>query len=526
MLDITYILKALDRTILEQQIGYQNLKDVRGIILLKKQSKLLDNYLYVGSYSDGLKLLEQCAPSGFVTMFLSAEDVNRTTLPDGGGHNLIVSTLDIIDIYNRINIVIQNYKYWSNSLMSALCGGKSLPQILDMASEMINSQIFILNSGYKMIAGSSTLYVDEPLSRELMKTGYLSFETSLRLLAGFRQKEHSGNYKLMADGTYSYHLYEIRHNSYVLATIFIASDSRTEGIDIRHLLADLSDTISGFLLNDQEALLNQDALCASFIKDIVEEKLDETVEIQNRINFLPHPLKAFCCVVLVQFDTEVLPEPPYSYVMQLLEEIFPNTNMAVYQNDIVILHTQEERPVTLMDFDYDKLTELLRHYHAYAGVSNASRHRIRLRTLYMIASSTIRLGRSLRRDNLPERIFSYEDYSMYYIVDLCAKQYMEDHHHDDLIYLIHPSIIKICRYDANHNTNLRDVLFFYLLCGCSLNRTAQIMYMHRNTVLNKLNKINEIAEIPLEDGYTQQRMIMSCLIMRYYEDYMHMTIRL
>ena len=52
------------------------------------------------------------------------------------------------------------------------------------------------------------------------------------------------------------------------------------------------------------------------------------------------------------------------------------------------------------------------------------------------------------------------------------------------------------------------------------------MYMHRNTVLNKLNRINEIAEIPLEDGYTQQRMIMSCIIMRYYEDYMHLSIRL
>ena len=103
---------------------------------------------------------------------------------------------------------------------------------------------------------------------------------------------------------------------------------------------------------------------------------------------------------------------------------------------------------------------------------------------------------------------------------------MDLHHHDDLIYLIHPSIIKICRYDATHKTNLRDVLFYYLLCGCSLNRTAAAMYMHRNTVLNKLNRINEITEIPLEDGYTQQRMIMSCIIMRYYEDYLHLSIRL
>lgn len=144
-------------------------------------------------------------------------------------------------------------------------------------------------------------------------------------------------------------------------------------------------------------------------------------------------------------------------------------------------------------------------------------------TLYFIASSTIRLGCKLHRFSGDKRVFSYEDYSMYYIIDLCATKYIETHHHNDLI---HPSIIKICRYDAEHKSNLRDVLYYYLLCACSLNKTASAMYMHRNTVLNKLNKINEITEIPLEDGYTRHRMIMSCLIMRYYEDYLGLTIRL
>lgn len=109
--------------------------------------------------------------------------------------------------------------------------------------------------------------------------------------------------------------------------------------------------------------------------------------------------------------------------------------------------------------------------------------------------------RIFHRKECSERIFAYEDYSMYYIIDLCAQQYMETHKNNDLIYLIHPSIIKIGRYDAQHNTNLREVLYFYLLCGCNLLCTAKVMYMHCNTILNKLNKINEIIQIPLEDGY-------------------------
>lgn len=194
--------------------------------------------------------------------------------------------------------------------------------------------------------------------------------------------------------------------------------------------------------------------------------------------------------------------------------------------DFEILHSQENRPKKNMNFDYTRLEALLEQVHAYAGISNASRHLQRLRTLFTIASASIRLGTTLHRNTLQERIFSYENYSMYYIIDLCARQFIKEHHHNDLIYLVHPSIIKICRYDAEHKTNLRDVLFYYLLSGCSLNRTAQSMYMHRNTVLNKLNKISELTDIPLEDGYTRHRMIMSCLIMRYYEEYLHLNVRL
>ena len=524
MLDISYLIQALDKTILEQRIGCRDLKADQGIILLKNQSELLEHYLYVGGYLDGIRLLSCLNPKRPVTLFLSADDVNHVKLPEGSVHNLIVSTLDIFDLYNRINLVISNYHRWTRSLMEALCSGQTLSQILNLAADMIKSQIFILNPGFKMIAGSSALFFDEPLSKELSMTGYLSFESSLKLFTGFKQLEHDGEYKHLSQDNAGYHIYEIRHGSYTLATVMLVCDSRTDGIDFKHLLIDLSDIIRGFLLKEQEVLISQNALCASFIQDVVEEKISESAEIRNRIRFLPNPLKAFCCMVIIRFGGGS--EIPYSYVIQQLEELFPDTNMAVYQNDIVILHSQEERPDQKMDFDYEKLNALLERYQAYAGISNASRHRIRLRTLYLLAAASIRLGKALHKNPVYDRIFSYEDCSMYYIADLCAAQYMEVHHHNDLIYLIHPKIIKICRYDAQHKTNLRDVLFYYLLCGCSLNRTAQIMYMHRNTVLNKLNKINEIAEIPLDDGYTQQRMVMSCLIMRYYEDYMHMTLRL
>ena len=58
-----------------------------------------------------------------------------------------------------------------------------------------------------------------------------------------------------------------------------------------------------------------------------------------------------------------------------------------------------------------------------------------------------------------EHVFSYEDYSMYYIIDLCATKYIETHHHNDLIYLIHLNKTR-CYAMPNTARNLRDVLYY------------------------------------------------------------------
>lgn len=528
-MDITYLLRTINRTILEQHLGMPRRHDFQGIILLKNQSKLLERYLYIGHYSDGVRLLSQCPSDTSITMFLSADDVNQVKLPPCGSHNLIVSTLDILDLYNRIHIILQNYLHWTSTLQQALCSGQTLPQLLNVAAEMIQSPIYLLNPGYKLIAGSSLQYFDEALGTELFRHGTLSFDTVQNLhglMVSLQPDTGESRFYLAVLENIRYHICEIHTGSRHIATILLAENPQHGGIDYHHLLTDFSGIAAHTLLENLEALLSQDSLLCDILDCLIEERLTDTDEIQSRLGELCFPVKLFCAIVLIRLEKQDRQDVPLGILMQQLQAIFPETNMTLFHDDIVILHSQDLRPLDKLDFDYDRLFRLLKQCHAHAGISNGSRQCSRLRTLYTLAAATIRLGKSLHRFSSSERVFSYEDYSMYYIIDLCAKQYIDTHHHNDLIYLIHPSIIKICRYDAEHKSNLRDVLYYYLLGGCNLSRTAQNMYMHRNTVLNKLNKINEIAEIPLEDGYTQHRMIMSCLIMRYYEEYLHIKVRL
>ncbi len=65
--------------------------------------------------------------------------------------------------------------------------------------------------------------------------------------------------------------------------------------------------------------------------------------------------------------------------------------------------------------------------------------------------------------------------------------------------------------------NLRDVLYFYLMNGRSVSATAERLYLHRNTIMNKVKKIQSILNVDLEDRHVRQRLIFSCQVLRYFE---------
>ncbi len=525
-MDMMYILQTMEKTILEQHTGTRTNREFQGIILLKNQNKLLEEYLYIGQYSDGIRLLKSCPADSSITMFLSAEDVNHTKLPDCRNHNVVVSALDLFELYNRINIILCNYRHWSRTLREALCDGLTFPQLLNTAAEMIDSQIYFFNSGFKLIAKNSKIYFDEPVGLELSRHPSLPFEQIRLIESTFLAHPKDRCCRITLAPNHIYFACRIQTDKQHTVTALLAANADREQIDFKHLLSDFCDTVSYTLCENLELLLNQDTICAEFFQDLISKKLTDDAEIKNRLSMLAYPVKTFYAFILIRPETISEQNEQLSYMMQQLHEIFPETNMAICGHDIVILFSQEDRPQGLLPFDHAKLQKLMEQCHAYAGISNATRRLSRLHILHDIASAIIRLGARLHRFSETERLFFYEDYSMYYIIDLCAAQYIENHCTNDLIYLIHPSILKICRYDAKHHSNLRDVLYYYLLSGCSLNKTAAAAYMHRNTVLNKLNKINELTDIPLEDGYNRHRMIMSCLIVRYYEEYMGQTVQL
>lgn len=201
--------------------------------------------------------------------------------------------------------------------------------------------------------------------------------------------------------------------------------------------------------------------------------------------------------------------------------LFPYTEEK--SSELILLQFYPVQPYN--DFpERDEFSAVLEEYGLHMLIGHATRDYGRMSTVYRLYSRAGYLA--LQLDIEPRsHIFHFERYGMYNVIDMCAQRYSELFGHADLMYLIHPAVIHITRYDNEHGTNLRDILLAYLMNNLDLKHTAEKLYMHRNTLSNKLNLIRSITNIDLSEGDINQRIIFSCQVIKYYENVLLQNIR-
>lgn len=68
-------------------------------------------------------------------------------------------------------------------------------------------------------------------------------------------------------------------------------------------------------------------------------------------------------------------------------------------------------------------------------------------------------------------------------------------------------------YDNANGSFLIDTLLNYYMCGFNVGKTAQMMYVHRNSLQYRLKKIEEILEISLDDSM-EYLDVVNCILVK------------
>lgn len=83
---------------------------------------------------------------------------------------------------------------------------------------------------------------------------------------------------------------------------------------------------------------------------------------------------------------------------------------------------------------------------------------------------------------------------------------------------VHPMLQRLTEYDRVHETKLLRTLSVYLNKEANLHETAQALFIHRNTLVYRLQRIRSLLGLDLDDPDVRGMLRVGCALLEYYQD--------
>lgn len=267
------------------------------------------------------------------------------------------------------------------------------------------------------------------------------------------------------------------------------------------LLQMLKRCIDQKLKKDEYARNSRGYNYESFLRDLLDEKIATGKSFLARMNYACRDFVGdlYCLVVETARSAGTL---NVYHIQSILENGLPNLRTLIYNGQIVGIWIRPEGeflPQSLLD----TATQLCRENELYAGLSNCFPSLVELSDHYKQALRAIELG--VCEEDSPG-LFRYERYYSDHLKNVFTQK-------ESATTFCHPKMRLLLDYDRKHGSELARTLYFYLLNERSIAATAAAMFMHRNSIVYRIRKIESLIGEGLDDASERQYLILSYRLM-------------
>lgn len=522
MIATTVLLNALKAHLLSACKAETAPTQLQGIFLADDGMTCESGMGYVGESAEISRLLSQGKPG--CAFFVAGRVSDLPELPPDTA--LAVTDLPLAALYNTLSRAAIAYTGWEKSLLTGVSGG--LSNLLQTASALFGFSAAVLDSDQRPLA-QSILEADQS-AMTLDAAGPTGHTASIlnelknhlsdsgpRSLAS--QQQDDRNYLLTAmqtgGGVLGYLLVCAKADgstpeARVLALAHILSEQMTTRMEETGV--DAFQSIAAQFLGEYPGNL-----------DVLQKQLEQ----------LPQkPPRFMRAVVIRQLDSSASTSPAAAtqkleHLFRELRQLYPRYNIALLANYILLLTgaPHPESPAAIIEDE--QFEQVLERHEAFAMVSSPSQWLRNLRRLVKQAFRVLPVAVAVRfQDEKQRRCLKFERYAPYYLIHLCETALQLEISTNDIVFLCDTAVLTLTRYDRAFNSNLRDTLLVFLRNNCNISATSRTMYVHRNTVIYKLNLIRSLIGDKMDDPPMRTQLLMSCMIIRYLEEYRRQPINL
>jgi hypothetical protein len=237
-----------------------------------------------------------------------------------------------------------------------------------------------------------------------------------------------------------------------------------------------------------------------FISDLMTGRITDVNLIEERMHFFGWKLSPSLRILTACFnpDDKTMHAPDIQTIYQTVQEEFPFLIAFVHGYDIKIL-LPYEKPFAEEEVMTASLTQLLIQKGLYAGISKVFSDIQSFADSNMQAEKALEIGYLIHPGN---QIYFYDEYSVFHLIEI-SRPYINPEQ------FCHSSIMQLMEYDKTRSGEFMNTLKSYLTHNKSIVDTATYLNIHRNTVSYRINRIQELFDINLDDVQTTFDVLLS-----------------
>jgi|GEM_PF-4320983 len=508
MITFSKLISAVSEHIVGQFIGCENIKTPVKILLAEQGIPPEEGNIYIAESSD------------IADFFLSGERVDAIsifTANAGEGDikeyekylyrrsiNLVLTDMSMSRLHNALSAIVTMQNSFDILFECSQVSPREEDKFLQFVLDMLDAPAILTDADSNVLftAGREEQTGEkkyEPLNRSGEYGEFISRE--LPYMRVF--KDGAGR------NFYAYKLYEKQH---LVGLLFAFPKEDEEDFSIRFRC--VGEYVRTSLVAYDSSLFDYMNSLGKLIREIMSNQISDPDRMEARFFSLDYPVDKYFNTIVIEFD-QMRKSIPTKYLIKRLWQLFPKQNIGRYENKLIILLSTDKFTIK-PDIDYEKFSDLLAGFDAYAGIANCVSSRQNIKMSYLFACQTIKTARVFARDP-QDHIFFQTDYMTYLAFDICNKAFEDCYGNDNTCYLSNPGIVALVEYDRKAGDDLTKTLRIYLRNECHVSQTAAALHMHRNTLTAKLKKICEVLGDDLNNGEKIFQYNLSFRLLDFYE---------
>lgn len=206
---------------------------------------------------------------------------------------------------------------------------------------------------------------------------------------------------------------------------------------------------------------------------------------------------------LLTIDTEAFSASSDGVQMRSILEGFLPFSWSVFHNQHIIILLNFDHPYYQNPETRSAFVTYLKENHLRCCISDAFDDLFILKEHYSLNVSALQLARSCRDTRA---FITYDEYKLFRSIQMIPRE--------EIPFLCSFAILEIRESDQLNKTEYFQTVFCYLHTGRSLQKTAELLFLHRNTVAYRIQKISEKYSIDFKNELQVLQHYYSCLLLQ------------